>query len=390
MFHFGNTTMSQSGHKNSPTIELAQALIRRSSVTPEDAGCQQLLANRLTAMGFQCEQINKEEVTNLWARHGSEAPLLVFAGHTDVVPTGPLEQWNIPPFDGQIVDGMLHGRGAADMKGSIAGFICALEEFFADHHDHKGSIGLLITSDEEGPAVHGTRAVLDVLNHRGEKIDMCIVGEPTSNETLGDVIKVGRRGSLGATLTIEGTQGHIAYPQLAKNPIHLAMPVLDELVSIEWDQGNDNFQPTSLQISNIRAGTGATNVIPGDIEVIFNIRFSPEVTEQHLRESIEIRLQDRGLNFSIDWRLSGQPFETEHGELVNAVSASIEEVMGKAPQRSTSGGTSDGRFIAPTGAQVVELGPVNATIHQINEQVAVRDLEDLTECYRKIVERLLR
>ncbi|MBX2867440.1 MAG: succinyl-diaminopimelate desuccinylase [Acidiferrobacterales bacterium] len=373
----------------SPTTQLAQALIQKPSVTPADEGCQQLLTKRLQPLGFHCEQINRGSVTNLWATKGSTEPLVVFAGHTDVVPTGPLEQWQIPPFQGEIREGMLHGRGAADMKGSIAAFICACESFLKKNREHRGAIGLLITSDEEGPATDGTVAVLDVLAERGQIIDHCIVGEPTSTERLGDVIKVGRRGSLGAKIIFHGVQGHIAYPHLARNPIHLALPALQELIAIEWDQGNDNFQPTSLQLSNIHGGTGASNVIPGSLEVSMNFRFSPEVTEDYLRKTTEALFDRQNLEYSIDWRLSGQPFETQHGELIKAVSESIRGVTGYSPETSTSGGTSDGRFIAPTGAQVVELGPINATIHKVNECISIEDLELLTHCYEGVLDRLL-
>ncbi len=373
----------------SPTIQLAQALIQKPSVTPSDEGCQALLASRLQPLGFKCEQVNRGGVTNLWATKGSAAPLVVFAGHTDVVPTGPLDQWKVPPFQGEIREGMLHGRGAADMKGSIAAFVCACESFLDKNKQHNGAIGLLITSDEEGPAVDGTVAVLDVLAQRGQVIDYCIVGEPTSTERLGDVIKVGRRGSLGAKITFQGVQGHIAYPHLARNPIHQALPALQELIAIQWDQGNANFQPTSLQLSNIHGGTGATNVIPGSVEVTMNFRFSPEVSEEHLRSTTEALFDRHKLDCKIDWRLSGQPFETQRGELIQAVSESIRAVTGYLPEASTSGGTSDGRFIAPTGAQVVELGPVNATIHKIDECISILDLNLLTQCYQGVLERLL-
>ncbi len=381
--------MSPDDRGLSGTVTLAQQLIRRRSVTPEDAGCQELLRDLLVPLGFSCEFINREGVTNLWARRGQAQPLVVFAGHTDVVPTGPLEHWEIAPFEGTIKNGMLHGRGAADMKGSIASFMEACDQFIAAHPDHGGSIGLLITSDEEGPAQHGTLAVLDALNARNEQIDMCLVGEPTSTSKIGDVIKVGRRGSLGANLTVRGIQGHIAYPHLAANPIHSAMPALSEIINFEWDSGNNNFQPTSLQLSNFNAGTGATNIIPGAVDIHLNIRFSPMVTEQHLRITVENILDTHQLDYDIQWQLSGQPFETKPGQLINAVSDSIQEITGHHPSQSTSGGTSDGRFISLTGAQVVELGPVNETIHKINEQVSVKDLELLTSCYQKILEKLL-
>lgn len=373
----------------SATVKLARELIRQASVTPQDMQCQQIISQRLQLIGFDCMQINRDKVTNLWATRGNQKPLLVFAGHTDVVPTGPAEQWKIPPFDGVIEAGRLHGRGAADMKGSIASFVCACERFVADYPSHSGAIGLLITSDEEGAALHGTKAVVEVLTAANQQIDMCIVGEPTSAKILGDTIKVGRRGSLSAAVTIRGVQGHIAYPQMARNPIQLALPVLDELVNIRWDQGNQNFQPTALQISNINGGTGATNVIPGHIEVAFNIRFSPAVTAQYLKQAIEALFNRHQLDFDILWHLSGQPFETKQGKLVAAISDSIFEVTGYRPEKSTTGGTSDGRFIAPTGAEVVELGPINATIHQIDECIATADLEALSECYYRTLKRLL-
>lgn len=381
--------MSAPEHSLSSTASLARELVRLPSVTPEDAGCQTLIAERLANTGFHCETINRGGVTNSWIRRGSAKPLFVLAGHTDVVPTGPESQWRYPPFEGAIADGMLHGRGAADMKGSIAAFVCACEEFVAAHPEHNGSIALLITSDEEGVAQDGTLAVLDVLSERGEKIDLCIVGEPSSTRALGDVIKVGRRGSLGATVRIHGIQGHIAYPHVAKNPIHLALPALRELVETEWDRGNEVFQPTNLQISNIHAGTGAHNVIPGSLEVEMNFRFSTEVTEHHLRRATEDLLARHGLDFTVDWRLSGLPFQTGAGPLREAVASSVRDITGQVPEYSTAGGTSDGRFIAPTGAQVVELGPVNATIHQIDERVSLADLDLLTQCYVGAMQRLL-
>jgi len=373
----------------SPTIELAQNLIQKPSITPKDEGCQIIIGQHLSKIGFELEQMDAEDVSNLWAKRGHGKPLVVFAGHTDVVPTGPPAQWNSPPFNGAIIDGMLHGRGAADMKGSIAAFITACERFIQDNPHHRGSIGLLITSDEEGPAKFGTGVVVDELARRGEKIDMCIVGEPTSVDKLGDTIKVGRRGSLNATLTVIGIQGHIAYPLQADNPIHRILPALNEIISIKWDQGNENFQPTSLQISNFRAGTGATNVIPGEAEVLFNLRFSPEITPQRIKQGVEKILSNHGIDYRIQWDSSGLPFETKPGELVDTIVQSINEITGRTPILSTSGGTSDGRFIAPTGAQVVELGPVNATIHQINEQIAVADLDQLSACYQRILEKLL-
>ena len=371
----------------SATVALARELIRRESVTPADAGCQELIRSRLGQIGFACEWMNFEEVTNLWATRGEARPLVVFAGHTDVVPPGPLGQWQIPPFEGAVRDGMLHGRGAADMKGSVACFVTACERFAGRHPKHGGAIGLLLTSDEEGPARWGTREVMSALVQRNRQIDMCLVGEPSSSTVLGDVIKVGRRGSLGATLRIKGKQGHIAYP--GDNPIHRAAKVIAELLSIEWDRGNDNFQPTSFQVSNIHGGAGATNVIPGEAEVEFNLRYSPEITERQIRERVEQVLARHRLEYEIDWRLSGLPFETARGKFIEVVSGCVEAVTGRKPAHSTSGGTSDGRFIAPTGAEVVELGPVNATIHQIDEQVSTADLDRLSVIYENILEKIL-
>jgi succinyl-diaminopimelate desuccinylase len=374
---------------HSPTVKLARELIRRVSVTPDDAGCQEVIADQLSRCGFQCEQINREDVTNLWATHGNGKPLVVFAGHTDVVPTGPLDQWTHDPFEGVISEGMLHGRGSADMKGSIASFLTACERFAGRHGNHIGTIGLLITSDEEGIARWGTRAVLDELNQRNIDIDMCIVGEPTSVERLGDMAKIGRRGTVGGKLIIHGKQGHIAYPQLALNPIHAALPALRELVERQWDRGNDNFLPTSFQFSNIHGGTGAANVIPGMLELDFNFRYSPVSTHTALMQQTEKILEDNSLSFDIDWGEPGLPYETVRGVLVETVQAAVEEVTGNTPEFTTTGGTSDGRYIAPTGAQVVELGPVNATIHQINEQVSIDDLDSLSRAYEKILELLL-
>ncbi len=373
----------------SPTVALARDLIRQDSVTPNDNGCQAMLTSRLNAIGFSCEHMDFAEVSNLWATRGDKAPILVFAGHTDVVPTGPLEQWRYAPFDGEIHDGMLHGRGAADMKGSIACFVTACERFVGMHPQHRGSIGLLITSDEEGIARWGTREVMAELAKRDQKIDMCIVGEPTSVEILGDMAKIGRRGSLNGTLKITGKQGHIAYPHLANNPLHIALPALNALTIKQWDQGNENFQPTSFQISNINGGTGATNVIPGHVDIKFNFRYSPETTAANLISEVEAILNNKRLEFEIDWGDPGLPYETKTGDLVKAVEGSILEVAGVSPKLSTSGGTSDGRFIAPTGTQVVELGPVNATIHQINEQISTQDLNLLSQVYEKILEKLL-
>jgi succinyl-diaminopimelate desuccinylase len=371
------------------TLELCKALIRRPSVTPDDAGCQALMMERLSALGFDCEPLPFGEVSNFWAERGGDGPILVFAGHTDVVPTGPESRWHSPPFEPSLRDGVLYGRGAADMKGSLAAMIVACEDFVAAHPDHPGRIGFLITSDEEGPAVDGTVKVVEHLQHLGKHVDWCLVGEPSSSERLGDVVKNGRRGSLCATLTVRGIQGHIAYPHLADNPIHRALPALQALTVEHWDAGNRFFPPTSMQISNIEGGTGATNVIPGEMEVRFNFRFSTEVTDSELRERTEAILDAHGLDYELEWELSGQPFLTPRGELVEAAVAAVNEVTGVNAELSTAGGTSDGRFIAPTGAQVVELGPVNATIHKLNEEVLAADLPRLAEIYRRIMEKLL-
>ena len=373
----------------SSTLELTKELISRQSVTPDDAGCQELLAKRLEAIGFKITRLQNGDVTNLWARRGTEAPLFTFAGHTDVVPTGPSENWTFPPFEPTEHNGLLYGRGTADMKASVAAMITATENFIASNSNHRGSISFLITSDEEGPAIDGTVRVLEHLESTGQKIDWCLVGEPSSTEKLGDVVKNGRRGSLGATLTILGKQGHVAYPHLAQNPIHLAMPVLAELSETEWDNGNQSFPATSFQISNIRSGTGATNVIPGDIEVLFNFRFSTEVNDQILMQRTEAILDKYEIKYNIDWNLSGNPFLTQQGELVEATQKAIKTVAGYETELSTAGGTSDGRFIAPTGAQVIELGPLNKTIHQIDENVSIDDLEQLSKMYTKILENLL-
>jgi len=371
------------------TLEACCELISRPSVTPEDAGCQAWMMARLRELGFECTALPFGEVRNFWAERGDNGRILVFAGHTDVVPTGPLEHWNTPPFTPTLEDGVLYGRGSADMKGSLAAMLVACEEFVAEHPDHPGRIGFLVTSDEEGPAVDGTVRVLEWLQGRGESIDWCLVGEPSSAARLGDVIKNGRRGSLGAVLTVRGVQGHIAYPQQAKNPIHLLLPALQALAVERWDDGNAYFPPTSFQVSNIHGGTGATNVIPGEVEVVFNFRFSPEVSDSELRQRAESILQAHQLDYVIDWQLSGQPFLTQPGELVAATVASVREIIGQEPELSTSGGTSDGRFIAPTGAQVVELGPVNATIHKLNEQVLAADLPRLAAMYKGVLTRLL-
>jgi succinyl-diaminopimelate desuccinylase len=373
----------------SDTLALAKELISRPSVTPNDSGCQKILAQRLQTLGFNIESLRFGEVDNLWARRGNEGPLFVFAGHTDVVPTGPESDWRHAPFSPTEENGMLYGRGAADMKGSLAAMITATERFLAQHADHHGSIAYLITSDEEGVAIDGTVKVVEWLQARNENIDWCLVGEPTSTDRVGDVIKNGRRGSLGATLTVRGVQGHVAYPHLAKNPVHLFAPALAELVATEWDQGNEHFPPTTFQISNIRGGTGATNVIPGELTVIFNFRFSTEVTDTQLRNHVEAVFKKYQLDYTIDWQLSGQPFLTPKGELVDAAQQAIETVCGYATELSTSGGTSDGRFIAPTGAQVLELGPLNATIHKVDEHVGLAELDTLSRIYQQILNNLL-
>ena len=374
-------------HKDS--LALAQQLISRRSLTPDDSGCQEILIERLKDIGFSIEKIQCNGVENIWARRGTTAPVLCFAGHTDVVPTGPLEQWESDPFIPTIRDGKLYGRGAADMKSSLAAFITAIESFVCLHPDHSGSIALLITSDEEGIAVDGTVKVVKILKEREEKIDYCIVGEPTCLNQLGDTIKNGRRGSLSGALTIKGIQGHIAYPHLAKNPIHLAAPCIAELAQTEWDCGNEYFPPTTWQISNISGGTGVTNVIPGEIEIIFNFRFSTASTVESLQNKVHQILDKHGVKYNLDWSLSGKPFLTPKGDLVDAVNDSINRVMNIGPELSTSGGTSDGRFIAEICPQVVEFGPINATIHKINECVEAADIEKLSEIYQRTIEHLL-
>ncbi len=370
-------------------LDLTQELIRRRTVTPEDEGCQALIAQRLSRIGFQCESIQCGAVTNLWARRGTSGPLLCFAGHTDVVPTGPLSEWHSDPFVPSIRDGRLYGRGAADMKSSIAAFIIAVEAFVAERAGHSGSIAFLITSDEEGPSVDGTVRVVERLKARNERIDYCIVGEPSSVNVLGDMIKNGRRGSLSGKLTVRGVQGHIAYPHLVKNPILMLAPALTELGAIQWDAGNEYFPATSFQVSNIHAGTGANNVVPGSLEMDFNVRFSTECTAQSLKERTDEVLRRHGLDYSIDWHLSGSPFLTERGALVAAVQSAIKAVNGVVPELSTSGGTSDGRFIADICPQIVELGPVNASIHKLNEHIDLQALEDLPRIYLGILRTLL-
>ncbi len=373
----------------SATLELTKALIARPSVTPDDSGCQALLIERLSAIGFECETMQFGEVTNLWARRGSKSPVLAFAGHTDVVPTGPLDDWHSDPFKPEIRDGYLYGRGTADMKSSIAAMVTACERFIAEHTDHSGSIAFLITSDEEGPAVDGTVKVVETLEARGDKIDWALVGEPSSSNSVGDVVKNGRRGSIGGKLVINGIQGHVAYPQLADNPIHKALPALNELSQLEWDQGNEFFPPTSFQISNINAGTGATNVIPGQACLLFNLRYSTELDHQKIIETTENVLNKHRLDYVIEWNHSGLPFLTAKGELVEAAQLAIKEITGIDTELSTAGGTSDGRFIAPTGSQILELGPVNASIHQIDERVLIADLERLSNIYQGMLKHLL-
>ena len=373
----------------SATLELAKQLISRASVTPEDAGCQNLLAESLKSDGFHAEVMKFEDVTNLWLRRGNEAPLVVFAGHTDVVPPGPIEEWESPPFTPTIRDGKLYGRGAADMKSSIAAMAVACKSFIAANPNHKGSIAFLITSDEEGPSTNGTVKVVEVLQTRNEKIDMCIVGEPSSSKTLGDIIKNGRRGSLSANLVINGIQGHVAYPHLAKNPVHDFAPALSELTALKWDAGNKYFPPTTFQISNINAGTGANNVIPGNMKIDFNLRFSTEITADEIKSIITNVLDKHKLDYSIRWHLSGNPFFCEPGTLTQACERAIQEIVNIKTELSTGGGTSDGRFIAPTGAQVVELGPVNESIHKINECIEIDALDQLSKIYIKVLQNLL-
>ncbi len=373
----------------SPTLALTEELISLHSVTPADGGCQLKMAERLSPLGFACETIASGDVTNLWARRGNAHPLLVFAGHTDVVPTGPLERWSSDPFTPTHRDGKLYGRGAADMKTSLAAMVVAVEEFVAAHPDHKGSIGFLITSDEEGPAIDGTVIVCNQLKARGEQLDYCIVGEPTSVKQIGDTIKNGRRGTMSGKLVIKGVQGHIAYPHMAKNPIHLAMPALAELAAIEWDKGNEYYSPTSWQMSNIHAGTGASNVIPGECVVDFNFRFATASTVEGLQKRVHEVLDRHDLNYDLKWTVGGLPFLTPRGELSNALSSAIEAETGIATELSTSGGTSDGRFIAQICPQVVEFGPTNASIHKIDEHIAVSEIEPLKNIYRRTLENLL-
>ncbi|WP_109126761.1 succinyl-diaminopimelate desuccinylase [Dyella sp. C11] len=375
----------------SAVLDLTRELIRRRSVTPDDGGCQPLLAERLAKAGFRIEHLRFGDVDNLWATHGEGGPLLVFLGHTDVVPSGPVESWTSDPFEPVIRDGMLYGRGAADMKGSVAAMAIALEAFVTKHPNHRGRVGLLLTSDEEGPAnLDGVRRVADHFRATGERIDWCVVGEPSSKETLGDLIRVGRRGSLSGTLLVRGIQGHVAYPEKARNPIHMFAPALTELAAERWDEGNADFPPTSFQVSNLNAGTGANNVIPGTLTALINFRYSTASRAEDLRKRTEAILDKHGVDWQIEWSLSGEPFLTPPGGAVrDAVVAACRELCGIAPEESTGGGTSDGRFIAPLGAEVVELGPVNATIHKVDECVSVADLEKLPELYESVCIRML-
>ncbi len=379
----------------SDVLQLTRDLISRASITPDDAGCQQSIAGRLQRAGFHCEHLRFGEVDNLWATHGpldgNEAgPVLVLLGHTDVVPPGPREAWSSDPFAPEIRDGMLYGRGAADMKGSVAAFVVALEQFVAAHPDHRGTVALLLTSDEEGDAIDGVRKVADVFRERGQRIDWCITGEPSSKATLGDLLRVGRRGTLSATLTVKGVQGHVAYPDKARNPIHLAMPALAELTARQWDDGFASFPPTSLQVSNIHAGTGANNVIPGELQVLFNLRYNPNWRAEQLEQACESVLRAHGLEYDVHWHRGGEPFHTPEGPLREAARDVLAKFAGAAPEESTGGGTSDARFIAPLGAHCIEVGPVNASIHKVDEHVAVADLERLPALYLALVERLMR
>ncbi len=371
------------------TLALCEDLIARPSVCPDDAGCQALIAARLAALGFSIERLAFGAVENLWARHGTESPLFCFAGHTDVVPAGPLSAWHSDPFVPEIRAGRLYGRGAADMKGGLAAMVTAAERFLAIRPEPRGSLAFLLTSDEEGPAVDGTRRVMEALVARGERIDWCLIGEPTSEEILGDAVKVGRRGSLSATLRILGIQGHVAYPERVENPIHLGVPALQALCATRWDEGNDSFPPTSFQITDVRAGVGADNVVPGELTVRFNLRYSTASNHRDLKDRIAEILARHGVRFECDWRLAAEPFLSSPGRLRTAVQAAISAVQGAPPRASTSGGTSDGRFIAPLGIEVVELGPINRTIHQVNEQVGVDDLEALSTIYERVLGSLL-
>jgi succinyl-diaminopimelate desuccinylase len=374
---------------DSPVLTLLKDLISRPSITPNDAGCQPLLIKRLEKLGFNCEVMEFEDTLNLWARRGSEKPLFCFAGHTDVVPTGPEHLWKCPPFEPTVIDGYLYGRGAADMKSGLAAFMIAVEQFIDKHQNHDGSIALLITSDEEGPFINGTTRVIDTLEARNEKIDYCIVGEPSSTDRVGDTIKNGRRGSLTADLTVKGVQGHVAYPHLVQNPIHSCMAAMATLSATQWDKGNEYFPPTSFQITNFNAGTGASNVVPANAHIQCNLRYSTELTAAQIIERFEETLKIDDINYDVKWIYNGSPFITQPGSLTNAVSQAIKDVTGLTTELSTSGGTSDARFIAPTGAQVVEVGPCNKTIHKINECVNIDDLESLVDIYQVTLEKLL-
>lgn len=374
---------------NSETLSLAKQLISRHSLTPTDDGCIDIIGARIAPLGFNLEKMPHGDVDNLWARRGNASPVICFAGHTDVVPTGPVKEWDSDPFTPTVRDGLLYGRGASDMKGSLAAFVTAIEKFVAEHPQHRGSIAMLLTSDEEGVAVDGTARVVETLQERNEKLDYCIVGEPTCVAKTGDTIKNGRRGSLSCTLIVKGVQGHIAYPHLAKNPVHLVAPTIAELASTTWDNGNEFFPPTSWQISNIQAGTGATNVIPGSVNIQFNFRFSTASTEDALKQKVRTILDSHGLEYELEWESSGKPYLTSRGDLVDTASAAIKQVLGLDTELSTSGGSSDGRFIADICPQVIELGPLNATIHKINECVAVADLDALSEIYYFTLVRLL-
>ena len=373
----------------SQALGLTRDLLTRRSITPADEGCQDLIARRLAQIDFLIEPLPFGNVTNLWARRGRTGPVLCFAGHTDVVPTGPLEEWQSDPFLPAQRDGLLYGRGAADMKSGLAAMVTAVEEFVATHPSHSGSIAFLITSDEEGPSVDGTRRVVEMLRSRGERIDWCVVGEPSSEVSVGDTIKVGRRGSLSGRLTVHGVQGHVAYPQLAENPVHTLAPALAELVGRKWDEGTEHFGPTSFQVSNLNAGTGAPNVIPGELKARFNLRYSPIQTLSRLKTTVEEILRRHGVRYTLEWFVSGEPFFTAPGVLSDAVGAAVAEVTGAQPKLSTGGGTSDGRFVAPLGAEVVELGVVNASIHKVNECVRVADIDALQRMYVNVLRRLL-
>lgn len=373
----------------SDVFDLTCELIARPSITPDDAGCQALIARRLEARGFRCEALRFGAVDNLWAVHGESGPTLVLLGHTDVVPPGPREAWSSDPFVPEVRDGLLYGRGAADMKGSVAAFVVALERFVAAHPGHTGRVALLLTSDEEGDAIDGVRRVAEVFRQRGERIDWCVTGEPSSKAALGDLLRVGRRGTLSATLTVRGIQGHVAYPEKARNPIHQALPALAELAARRWDEGYESFPPTSLQISNVHAGTGANNVIPGELQVLFNLRFNPHWSAPRLEQECEAVLRAHGLDYAIHWHRGGEPFYTPEGPLRAAAREVLAAFAGSAPEESTGGGTSDARFIAPLGAHCVEIGPVNASIHKVDEHVRVADLERLPALYLALIERLL-